>query len=177
MRNKILSFLIGGFLFSAVSFADLIVDLSQGTNSIFGSFTGKYSMEFSDPKTHRLSVNSDVGFGHFVADNFMVGFMVKGGWNYSDGFRKAGGKVIGGYFFDTHSSLVPYLGLSVDPMYNFAKEMFSLGAGLCTGLLLSLSESVALDFGIHSEVGIKLRDTDTWKAGVKGGFMGVRMFY
>lgn len=177
MKTKMLPYLLAGCMFASSGFSQLMVDLTQGTNTVMGAFTGKYELELKDEKTHRLNVDSNVGFGHFVFDNFMAGAALTGAWNLSDGFKNAGVKLMSTYFFDTYTGAFPYLGVNLDPSYNIKLKNFMLKAGVHTGVLVSLSESVALDFGLGADLSIKIKDTDTWKVSVPFGFLGLRAFF
>lgn len=165
-------------IFSLSVFAQPRIDLSEGTLSLHGGLSVLYDMRGFDTPQHQLGVASDLGGGYFVLDNWLVGLSIPAQWNFvpaSGG--EIGLKIYSDYFFNTDSVVFPYVGLSTTPGYSMNEKKFNLRAGLDLGILVSLSESVALDFGIKPELYFKLIEGQTWRISVPAGFLGVRAVF
>lgn len=154
------------------------VNLEQGSLFIAGALSLNYQLsDFSSPE-HRFSLGSDIGGGFFVVDNFAVGGSLPTQWTF---VPKATGvfglSLFGTYFFDLATIIFPYLGLNINPSYSLAAEQFLLNTGVDCGLLVSLSESVALDLGIAPKIQVALNAKQKWSLAVPAGFLGVRAFF
>lgn len=166
------------FLLSLQTFAQPRIDLSEGTLFINGSLAFGYDMIGFEKPEHRFDLKSDLGGGYFVIDNLAVGLSVPVQWAFmpSNG-RELGLKISTTYYFDTDSVVFPYLGVNGTPRYSMSNKNFQLLGGLDAGVLVSLSESVALDFGLRPEIFFKLYDSQKWKISIPAGFFGVRAVF
>lgn len=164
-------------VFSFNSFAQPRLDLTEGTLFLLGGVRVNYEFTALEKPTHKFDLKSDVGGGYFVLDYLAVGLSIPATWKIApSGGGSIGLKLFSTYFFDTNSVVFPYLGINVTPSYQFRRE-FELLAGVDAGVLVSLSESVALDFGIRPEVFFKLYSTQHWKLTIPGGFLGIRAVF
>lgn len=154
------------------------IDLSEGTLSLNGSFTAQYDLTGFEKPEHRFSLKSDVGGGYFVIDNFEIGASLPIEWIFAP---KSGGdfglKVATTYFFNNKNFVVPYIGANVTPGYSMNAKSFQLRGGIDAGLLVSLSENLAFDFGLRPEVFIKIFDTQKWRIMVPAGYLGIRAVF
>jgi hypothetical protein len=183
MKNLIVKVaLIASLLATSTSFANLRADLTAGTMSASGDVLGHYDVAYKEKLSkmeHRFSIGSSLGLGYFIADNLLLEGrlpIIYRRANQSN-YLQFGVSVGVDYFFDIGNTLYPYLGLSITPAYMTHVKKFILETGPKFGMLVSLSESVALDFGIRSDLGIKLSATDQWSVKVAAGFIGVRAFF
>jgi hypothetical protein len=132
-----------------------------------------------------MSLVSDIGGGYFVLDGLAVGLSVPGEWNFATGTSaieadkrgKIGLKFAVTYFFDTDGGVFPYLGGNATPGYSLGENSFKLSGGVDAGVLVSLSESVALDFGLRPQIDFKLFDSDKWRLSIPAGFLGVKAVF
>lgn len=163
---------------STAAIAQPRIDLSEGTLTILGSVSLQYDLLGFDNLQHELQLSSDIGGGYFVFDNWLVGLSVPGKWHfYPNTSGEVGLKIFSNYFFNTDSVVFPYLGLTVTPGYGMAAKRFTLRTGIEAGLLVSLSESVALDFAFKPDLSIKLNERQNWKVSVPAGFFGIRAVF
>lgn len=161
------------------------VDLTQGTLFLTGGLSFKYDLIGFEKAQHKFALLSDLGGGYFISDRFAVGASIPGEWNFASGIDsvsldrrgKLGLKLFTTYFFDTGGALFPYLGVNATPAYSLGEKTFLLSAGIDGGVLVSLSESVALDFGLRPEINFKLFDTQKWRISVPAGFLGIRAVF
>lgn len=160
------------------AFAQPRIDLTEGTLFILGSFALKYDVKGFAEAQHKLGVETDVGGGYFVIDRFAVGIGVPGEWTFAPVSKGALGlKVFATYYFDNGSIVFPYLGANTTPGYNMQEKEFQLKAGVDTGVLVSLSESVAVDFGIRPELFFKIYESQNWKFSLPAGFIGIKAVF
>ena len=178
MKRFLLGF-IGSFLIlSGAVGAQPRVDLMEGTLFFEGNLTFKYNLDdFSSP-THKFGLGSTIGAGYFVVDNLAVGASVPAVWDFSkEGKGNLGLKLFLTYFFDMGGVVFPYFGVNVVPKLLWPKTSFGLSAGVDTGFLISMSESVALDLGIAPTINFAVSKDQKWSLEVPAGFVGVRAFF
>ncbi len=174
---KILAFI---FLWSLarVGVAEPRIALTEGSLFIQGSLALDYSLVGFKTNKQQLSLASDIGGGFFVVDNLSVGLSLPGKWAFIPaGSGEFGISFFGAYYFDINSIVFPYLGLSATPSYRLSDSEFLLHAGVSTGVLISMSEPVALDLGIAPKMYFPLNDKQVWKLQIPAGFIGVRAFF
>ncbi len=172
-------------IYSIGSFSQPRIDLSQGTLFLTGGVSFKYDVVGFDRMQHKFSLLSDLGGGYFVIDRLSVGASIPAEWNFASGLDsialekrgRIGLKVFSTYFFDTSFALFPYIGANATPAYGLGEKAFVLSAGLDGGVLVSLTESVALDFGLRPELFIKLSSTQKWRLSLPVGFLGIRAVF
>ncbi len=166
------------FMWSLALNAEPRIALTEGSLFISGSLTLDYSLTgFKDTK-HQFSLASNLGGGFLVVDNMALGVSIPAKWGFIPaGSGEFGLSFFGTYFFDIQSILFPYFGLSITPSYRISGNEFLLSSGFSTGLLVSMSESVALDVGVAPEMRFALNDKQVWKLAVPAGFIGIRAFF
>lgn len=163
-------------LFSYNTFTQPHIDLTEASLFLFGDVTLQYDViDLVNPQ-QRLLIKSDVGGGYFIIDYLAIGLAFPIKWHISEG-GSLGLKVFSTYFFDIDSGVFPYVGGNVTIQYNMQKKEPQLFAGIDTGVLVSLSESVALDFGLRPEVGFKLSPSQNWRLSIPAGFLGIRAVF
>jgi hypothetical protein len=171
-------FLVTCFIYSAAMMAQPRIDLTEGSLFLAGGLMLNYEMKDFTNSSHSLGLTSEVGGGYFILDYLAVGFTVPVNVKFAQqSTGDIGAKIFSTYFFNLDSSVIPYLGGSVTPGYGLTERSFQLSAGLDAGVLLSLSESVALDLGIKPELYFKLFDSQHWHIKVPAGFVGVRAVF
>lgn len=157
------------------------VDLGEGSLFILGALTVNYGIIDFNKNEQTLKLKSDVGGGYFVRDNLAVGFALPVGWQMLQNKFSLGFKPFATYFFDLGTTVFPYIGGNITAGYStlttFGTGEFQLLAGIDSGILFSLSENVALDFGLRPEIAIKLSNNQRWRLDIPGGFIGVRAFF
>lgn len=161
------------------------VDITEGTLFLTGGLSVKYDLIGFEKPQHKFALLSDLGGGYFALDRLAVGASVPGEWNFASGTDgveldkrgKLGLKIFTTYYFDTESGIFPYVGGNITPAYSMGEKTFQLSAGIDGGVLVSLSESVALDFGLRPELYFKLFDTQKWKIAVPAGFLGIKAVF
>jgi hypothetical protein len=79
--------------------------------------------------------------------------------------------------FDIGSVVFPYAGVNLTPAYGITEGAFGLRSGLDGGILMSMSESVGLDFGLRPEITFKLSERQKWKISMPAGFLGIRAVF
>ncbi len=171
--------------FSAQIVAQSKIDLSEGTLFVSGGLSFKYDLIGFEKPQHNFALLSDLGGGYFVLNRLAVGVSVPATWNFASGVGNVqidkrgelGIKLFSTYFFNTEASLAPYLGGNVTPAYSMGEKTFQVSAGVDGGVIVSLSQSVALDIGLRPELHFKLFDTQKWKFSLPAGFLGVRAFF
>lgn len=162
-------------------------DLSQGTVSAFGGgVLGHIQLKKypTEEKIHSIfSFGVDVGAGYFIADNWSINAGFTASEWVATGDKKSkpnlGIKVGTEYFFDIGASLFPYVGVNVTPGFNLNhdKDKFNLRTAGDLGLLVSLSEGVALDLAVKPNFKWKLGEKDYWQFDIPFGYFGVRAFF
>lgn len=161
------------------------VDLSEGSLFVTGGLSFKYDAIGFEKTQHNFALLSDIGGGYFLLDGVAVGVSVPGEWNFASGVDdvaldkrgKLGIKLFSTYYFNLDSAIAPYFGGSLTPAYSMGDKTFQLSAGLDGGILVSLSESVALDFGIRPEIYFKLFETQKWRFSLPAGFLGIKAVF
>jgi hypothetical protein len=170
--------LIGMSIFAGTIVAQPRIDLTDGTLFIAGSFAFKYKLTDFEQPQHKLMLETDVGGGYFILDRFAIGLGVPGEWTFAPASGGALGlKIFSTYFFEIDSIVFPYLGANTTPGYSMNEKEFQLKAGLDSGVLISLSESVAVDFGIRPELSFKIYDSQKWKFSLPAGFIGIKAVF
>jgi len=165
-------------LFSGSLGAEPRIDLTEGTLFLTGGADVKYEFSAREPAEHAFKLKIDLGGGYFILDGLAVGLGVLSDWKIGNSDAASLGlKVFSTYFFDTASTIFPYLGGNIVPNWSMREKEFQLMAGIETGVLVSLSESVALDFGLRPEVFFKLYDTQKWKFTLPAGLFGIRAVF
>lgn len=163
---------------ATLSFAQPRIDLTEGTLSVDGSFAFNYELEMFENIQQKFALKTDIGGGYFIADRLAVGVGIPGQWTFAPSSAGALGlKFFSTYFFDINSIVFPYVGGSLTPGYSMNAREFQLRAGVDGGVLISLSESVAVDFGIRPELFIKIYDSQKWKLSVPAGFIGIKAVF
>lgn len=163
---------------ATIILAEPKIDLTEGTLFLSGSLAFQYDVIGFTDAQHIFGLSSDVGGGYFVLDNLAVGLSIPTSWRFTpNNGGSVGLKIFSTYFFDIKSIVFPYAGLSVTPGYDISGRWFQLLAGIHGGVLLSLTESVGLDFGIRPEVSFKLTDKQKWRLSIPAGFIGVSAFF
>lgn len=166
------------FFASTITMAQPRIDLTEGTLFLNGGLIFQYDMVDFENTQHTFGLKTDLGGGYFVIDNLAVGLGLPGEWRFTPSSGGSlGVKVFTTYHFDMNSAIFPYVGVNVTPGYNMTEKSFQLKAGLDGGILVSLSENIALDFGLKPEVTFKLFDKDKWKISIPTGFLGVRAVF
>lgn len=171
--------------FSVGSFAQNKVDLTEGTLFLSGGLSFKYDLIGFEKPQHNFALLSDIGGGYFLYDGIAVGLSIPGEWNFASGINdiamdkrgKLGLKLFSTYYFNIESPIAPYVGLNVTPAYSMGEKAFQLSSGIDTGVLVSLSQSVALDFGIRPELYFKLFETQKWRLSLPAGFLGIKAVF
>lgn len=154
------------------------IDLTEGSLYLLGGVTLKYQVIGFDKPEHKLKLQSDVGGGYFLLDGLAFALSIPAYWNLIP--RASGGiglKLATTYFFDINSTIFPYLGVNVTPSYGMQEKEFQLRAGLESGILVSMSENVALDFGIRPEIFFKLYGDQKWSFTLPAGFFGIKAVF
>lgn len=154
------------------------IDLTEGTLFLDGQMSFTYGLiSFTKPQ-HSFSLTTNIGGGYFIFDNIAVGISVPGKWKIAPtSGGELGLKIFSDYYFDIDSGIFPYAGASVTPGYDMSEKLFQLSVGLEGGVLVSLSESVAVDFGIRPEIYFQLFDTQKWKFIFPAGFLGIKAVF
>lgn len=178
MFYRIIASLVALFIMAAPSFAQPRADLSAGGLFLLGGVTLNYGIiDFSSEK-QRMELKSDLGGGYFIKDNLAVGFSLPIRWKIMGNETDLGIKPFTTYFFDLGGSVFAYVGGSLTLAYHtFGTGGFRLKAGLDSGVLISMSESVALDFGLRPELTFKLSKSQHWDLDLPAGFFGIRAFF
>jgi hypothetical protein len=161
------------------SFAQPRIDLSEGSMMADGSFIFNYNLkDFSNLKKYDVELKSSLGASYLLFDGWGLGLGLSMDWTfapYSSG--KWGVKIFTDYFFINQSIYYPYMGLSFTPGYSLNVSQVRLKAGLSSGVLISLSESVALDLGLRPELSIKIYENQKWKFSLGAGLIGIRVSF
>lgn len=176
-------FLVAGY--AAGLLAQPRIDITEGTLFLTGGLSFKYDLIGFQKPQHKFALISDLGGGYFVKDNLSVGASVPAEWNFASGTDaielekrgRLGLKIFSTYYFETESGVFPYLGANVTPAYSLGEKTFQLSAGVDAGVLVSLSESVALDFGLRPEMHFRIFDTQKWKVSLPAGFLGIKAVF
>lgn len=176
--NGLIRFSLAAFLLTAAapSLAGSKLDLSAGRMSLSGTASiGSHNI-LNTQRT--FSYGAAVGYSYFVMKNLSVGGVI--GVVNTKQFDMPDQGMLGlgvAYYFNASDMIKPYLGLRVDVQYaktatDSVDSGFGVSAGLPVGILIGLSDSVALDLGlrIHSTI-------PSWKVGIDGGMIGVRAFF
>jgi hypothetical protein len=164
--------------FTTALLAQPKIDLTEGSIFVLGSLTLDYEMQVLDETEHRLKMKSNIGGGYLVMDRLAISLSIPADWKFTPSSRGSFGlKLSTTYFFDIVSMMFPYLGINVTPKYSMSERAFQLLAGAEAGILVSMSENVALDFGINPEVFFKLYDVQKWKFTLPAGFLGIRAVF
>lgn len=162
------------FFVATNSHAQPRIDLSEGTVFLTGGLTFDYTATALTQTQHDFRLVSNLGGGYFIIDNLVIGLSIPTEWRFSP---QSGGEIgfkgFSAYFFDIDSVVFPYVGGSITPGYSMSERSFKLKTGLDGGVLVSMSDSVALDFGIRPELTFKLYDTQHWKFSLPTGFVGI----
>lgn len=175
---KIVSILMAILLLHKPIYSQPQLLLAESSFFILGSLTMNYGFINAAQNKQNLALSSDLGMGFFVVDNFALGFSVPAQWHFVPAkFGDLGLSLFGTYYFSTDSNFFPYLGLSATPCFDFNTREFKLSSGLSTGILVGLSESVALDIGVAPKVEFPLNPQQAWRFGLPMGFLGVRAFF
>lgn len=154
------------------------VMLAKDTWFISGSLALNYEMTVLKPVEHKIALNSDVGGGYFVMDRLAVGASLPAKWTLVPKKKgEIGLSLFGTYFFDIDHFIVPYAGIDITPGFSLSEMSLLLSAGINGGVLISLSNSVALDFGISPEFYFPLTSRQRFKLTIPAGFIGVRAFF
>lgn len=185
MSSRTRSIFLAIAIFSVVGVAQPKVDLTEGSLFVLGGLSVKYDVIGFEKPQHNFALLSDIGGGYFVFDGFALGMSVPGEWNFASGIGdiqldrrgKLGLKVFSTYFFNIDNPVAPYVGINTTPAYSMGEKIFQLSAGVDAGVLVSLSQSVALDFGLRPEIFFKIFETQKWKLSVPAGFLGVRAVF
>ncbi len=165
-------------LVPATSFSEPRLQLVESSFFILGSLSLDYRLIHATETKQRLSLNSDMGAGFFVVDNFALALSVPAEWVFVPAkLGTIGVSLFGTYFFANESTIFPYLGLSATPSYDVAAHEFNLSSSFMTGVLVGLSESVALDIGVAPKVQFPLNPMQNWKLSIPIGFLGIRAFF
>jgi hypothetical protein len=164
-------------LFSVMAVAQPRIDLTEGTVFLSGGFDVRYEIIGFEKPNHKFKLTSDIGGGYFIVDDLAVGVSVPIEWTIGKNKARVGMKFFSTYFFDISTTIFPYLGGNIIPRYFISGREFELLAGIDTGILVSLSESVALDFGIKPEIFFKLYNSQKWRILIPGGFFGIRAVF
>lgn len=176
MRAKSLVGVLGLACMSV--FAQEKIDLTEGTLLLKGSFAVEYDVVGFDKPEHKVALKTTAGGGYFFIDRLAAGLALPGEWIIAP--KNAGNfgvEVFSTYYFDLKNGLFPYAGASVIPGYSLNAKEFQLKAGLEGGVLVSLSDSLALDFGTKPQFAIKMYDTQKWKLSVPLGFIGIKAVF
>lgn len=176
MRAKSLVSMVGLLCMSL--FAQEKIDLSEGTLLVKGSFALEYDVVGFDKPEHKVALKTAAGGGYFFLDRLSAGLALPGEWVIAP--KSAGSfglEVFSTYYFDLKNGLFVYSGGSIIPGYSLNAKEFQLKVGLDSGVLVSLSESVALDFGMKPQLAIKMYDTQKWKLSVPFGFIGIKAVF
>jgi hypothetical protein len=154
-------------------------DLLAGTIYVDGYFRFNYTQsDFSNPIAQSLSLTSQVGGGYFIVDNWSLGISLPAEWQFFDnGLGSLGLSLNSSYYFDVGLRLYPYIGISAIPGYSFRMKAAELRAALQGGVIISLSESIAVDFGLSPEIYFPISDQQHWMISIPFGFMGIRAFF
>lgn len=180
LKNSSLIILLAGAfaLFSWQSFGQPRADLTEGTIYLDGSLSVDYEMKGLKDAQHTFKLNSNVGGGYFVIDGWAVGASLPIKWTFSPkSHGTLGLKLLTTYFFDIDNIVYPYIGINATPGFNLGTKEFTVNGGLDTGILVSLSEAVAIDLGIRPNIDFKIAKDDKWTINVPAGFIGVRAFF
>lgn len=154
------------------------VDLTEGSFFLLGAFSLDYRVDRLSQDDHKLNLISNIGGGYFIADNLAIGFSLPIKWQMLGAKANLGIKPFCSYFFDLGSTIFPYFGGNITTAYDtFSSGRFMLKAGVDAGLLVSMSESVALDFAINPEVTFKLSKSQDWGLEIPAGFIGIRAIF
>jgi hypothetical protein len=163
-------------LFSYNTFTQPHIDLTEASLFLFGGATLQYDViDLANPQ-QRLLIRSDVGGGYFIIDYLAIGLAFPLKWHISEG-GSLGLKIFSTYFFDINGVVFPYVGGNTTIQYNMQNREPQLFAGIDGGVLVSLSESVALDFGLRPELTIKLSPSQNWRLSIPAGFLGIRAVF
>lgn len=163
---------------SASLAAEPRVGLNEGTLFVEGSVAFDYQLVGFEGSKQSISLNSDFGGGFLVADNLALGLKLPLQWTFLPARESdIGLSLFGTYFFDIKSIIVPYFGLNITPHYAVRAREFLLHSGFSSGILISMSESVALDVGLAPKVQFPLSEKQAWKIQIPAGFIGVRAFF
>lgn len=183
MKKYIISFIFCAFYFYSATFlAAVRTDLTFGTMTMSGNVMANYDIVYNaklSKNAHKFNVGSSIGMGYFVMDNLLVeaGLPIEYSMYKKSTYIKTGVSLGTSYFFDVDSSVFPYLSIQVSPLYHFHAKKFTLSTLPALGLLLSMSESVAFDFAIKSDIGIALSANDHWSFRTALGYAGIRAFF
>jgi len=154
------------------------VALSKGTFFIHGSGALVYKITGFSYTQHAFSLKSKVGVGYFLKDHLAVGANIPSTIKFYPGLMgEIGLSLFSTYFFAINRVFYPYFGGDLTPRYSVQERSFLLSGGVNVGLLLSLSGSVALDFGIEPELYFRLNNQQKWMLELPVGFIGVRAFF
>ncbi len=179
MKKLFVSFI----MLSLGVFAQENIDLSQGTFSLKGSLWAEFQRQNITDAINRLKISSDVSMGYFLADQWEVHLGLPINWYLSDRSSKSITGVLGlrigsSYYFSSNRTVIPYIEAGITPKAKFnAASQMMLAVSLGGGILLSLSESVGLDFGFRPELSFRLRPNQHWLIEAPIGFFGIRAFF
>jgi hypothetical protein len=177
MKN--ISFLTLLCFFHLSSFTEPRIDLSEGSMMADGNFIFNYNLrDFLNLKEQDMGLKSSIGASYLLYDAWALGLGLSMDLTfapYSNGMW--GVKIFTDYFFITQSIYYPYMGISFTPGYSLNVSQARLKAGLGGGVLISLSESVALDLGLRPELSIKVYESQKWKFSLGAGLIGIRISF
>lgn len=182
MKKYIVTLITYAFFTCSATIAAIRTDLTFGTMTMSGSVMSSYDIAYNarlSKNAHKFSIGSNIGMGYFVADNVLieVGLPIQFSMHDKSTFVTTGISLGTNYYFDIDAALFPYLGLSVSPFYFFHAKKFGLSTQPAVGVLLSISESVALDFALRSDIGIALSANDHWSFRNALGYAGIKAFF
>ncbi|MCA9507855.1 MAG: hypothetical protein KC505_05490 [Myxococcales bacterium] len=165
-------------LSAASLFSSSRLDLSEGSLYLRGAFSLDYQLSSLKNNENHIDLFSDIAGGFLVKDNFAFGLAIPIKWMLLPlGESDVGISVLSSYYFDIESPIFPYCGVNITPHYKFVSKEFLFYMALNLGILVTLSESVALDIGLAPKLHFPIGNRQGWKLEVPTGLIGVRAFF
>lgn len=180
MKNNIL-FIILSFLslYAVANKSEPKIDLISGTMMADGNFILDYNIkDISNSKEYDLGFKSSLGASYFIYDAWALGLGLSLDASFAPQSKGVWGlKIFSDYFFTNKSIYYPYIGGAITPGYSINASQFRLNTGLSLGVLISLSNSLALDLGIRPTLSIKMYPQQKGKFNLGIGLIGLRVSF
>ncbi|MES2504471.1 MAG: hypothetical protein V4534_06280 [Myxococcota bacterium] len=155
------------------------LDLSPGVMTAGGQAMLKYhSDDIASWSGSNISLGIATTWGFFVIKDLAVVFDLNLTGQLSSGFDKNRRYQFGSgalYAIETDTNLRPYFQLLAHGAY--VESGWSWGFSPSLGLLVGLSEQVALDFGINSRFDFAISRQGTTQIDMGAGYVGIRAFF